>query len=203
LRLIPALVAQMRGRTTAGGFTFRSRIPIRYPIPTRAPAEIASIQSRTGMAQRMRMMKRMKKPDEGEGARVLERVRPWSSSGQGGHQGRRPGSIGLPGVFGSPPSSAAGFGADEPRAGTLRMQRCGWGCPASIHSESETTSTRSSPKSPVPEGRRSVTATPTTLQVSPANRRGVAGFPAGGLAQEDPQAGEAPVRGSRAPAPRS
>jgi hypothetical protein len=34
---------------------------MRYPIPTRAPAEIASIQSRTGMAQRMTKMKKMKK----------------------------------------------------------------------------------------------------------------------------------------------
>ncbi len=47
----PALLAQMRGRTTAGGLTFRSRIPTRYPIPTLTPAEMASTQSRTGMAQ--------------------------------------------------------------------------------------------------------------------------------------------------------
>ena len=43
----------MSGRTTAGGETFLRRIPTSVPIPTVTPAESASTQSLTGIAQAM------------------------------------------------------------------------------------------------------------------------------------------------------
>ena len=47
----PAFVAVMSGRTIAAGDTLRSRMPTSEPMPTWTPAEIASIHSRTGIAQ--------------------------------------------------------------------------------------------------------------------------------------------------------
>ncbi len=52
-RSSPALVALIRGRTTAGGDTLRSRMPTRVPIPTLTPADSASIHRRTGIAHAM------------------------------------------------------------------------------------------------------------------------------------------------------
>jgi hypothetical protein len=47
-RTSPALLALMKGRTISAGLTFRSRIPISVPMPTRTPEKMAVIQSPIG-----------------------------------------------------------------------------------------------------------------------------------------------------------